>query len=90
LVEWAEKLAEGQCDGKHFSKVEVDLGFGWTRKTTLKYLREAVSLGCLAMDRDRVEKSTDFWFVKKVESPLVELPKPEDILELSAEVVTPE
>jgi hypothetical protein len=90
LVEWAEKLAEDQCEGKRFSKVEVDLGFGWSRKTTLKYLREAVSLGCLAMDRDSLEKSTKFWFVKKVESPLVELPKPEDILELSAEVVTPE
>lgn len=88
LVEWAEKLAEGQCERKHFSKVKVDLGFGWSRKTTLKYLREAVSLGCLAMDRDRVEKSAEFWFVKKVESPLVELPRPEEIIELPAEVGT--
>jgi hypothetical protein len=84
LVNWAEGRA--QQDEK-FSKKDIDEAMGWSRKTTLKYLGESVGLGCIGMDKDKLERSKEFWFVKKQEGPLLKLPKPEDLIEQKAEMV---
>lgn len=84
LVSWAK---EHSGQDEHFSKMDVDKEMRWSRKTTLKYLGEAVGLGCIGMDKDKLERSKLFSFVKKPESPLVELPKPEDLVEQKAEMV---
>ncbi len=82
LVSWAE---ERSAQDTNFSKKDVDEAMGWSRKTALKYLGEAVGLGCVAMDKDRLEKSKLFSFVKGPDSPLLELPKPEDLVLQKAE-----
>jgi len=81
LVSWAEERVE---QDEKFSKGDVDEMMGWTRKTTLKYLGEAVGLGCIGMDTGKLGRSKDFWFVKKPERPVLELPRPEDLVEQKA------
>jgi hypothetical protein len=75
LVKWAQKQGE-----RRWSKKEIDQAMGWSRKTTLKHLAEAVDLGCLGMDQNQVKNSKEFWFVKDVEGPLLELPDPTCLL----------
>jgi hypothetical protein len=76
LVEWAERQGEHM-----FGKKDVDHAMDWTRKTTVKYLAEAVTLGCLAVDGDDAKTGKKFWFLKKIDTPPLELPKPEELLE---------
>jgi hypothetical protein len=85
LVDWAQKWVG--TEGKGFSKREVDKALGWTRKTTLKYLAEAVSLGCIGMSGNEVKNSKIFGFVKPVESPHFTMPEPEELLTGSDPVV---
>jgi hypothetical protein len=83
LVSWAAGRAE---QDEKFCKKDVDAEMKCSRKTTLKYLGESVGLGCIGMDKDKLERSKDFWFVKKPEGPLLKLPKPEDLIEQKAEM----
>ncbi len=70
LITWA-KTGPGK-----FSKKDVDFAMNWSRKTSLKYLREANELGCIGMHADRIAKADEFWFVTDVDSPLVNLTDP--------------
>ena len=76
LVEWAETQGEHR-----FGKKDVDHGMDWSRKTTTKYLVEAVALGCLAVDGDDGKSGKKFWFVKKIDTPPLDLPEPGELLE---------
>lgn len=73
LVAWAKTL-----DGV-FTKQDTDRAMNWSRKTTLKYIREAVDLGSVGMNKETVSKSTEFRFLKDPEDPLLELPQPDEI-----------
>jgi hypothetical protein len=75
LIEWAKTQKD------KFSKREVDVAMNWTRKTALKYLREAIDLACVGMNAEKVEKSGEFWFVTDVDSASVSLPPPEELAE---------
>jgi hypothetical protein len=73
LVRWAEER------GIAFSKRDAERGLDWSRKTVLKYLREAVDLGCISMDRAKVTTSSNFSFVRNIPAPALTLPTPEDL-----------
>jgi hypothetical protein len=75
LIEWA-KIRPAK-----FSKQELDVAMNWSRKTTLKYLREAIDLACIGMLGDKIARAEEFWFVTDVDSPLVKLPAPEELAE---------
>lgn len=78
LIEWAKSRSD------KFSKKDADFAMNWSRKTTLKYLREATELACIGMDDDKVSNSDEFWFATDLDSPLVNLP---DSIELADDVV---
>lgn len=71
LVAWAQTI------GGQFTKSDVDRAMDWSRKTALKYLAEAVGLGSIEMNRATVPSSTTFFFVRPVQSPLIDLPLPD-------------
>ena len=79
LIAWAETLGD-----QKFTKKDLDAGMDWSRKTTLKYLSEAVALGCIGADRGSVKNSTEFSFLKQVKGPLVDLVTPDALMQSGA------
>lgn len=69
----SEKLTD------EFTQSEVSTVMDWSRPTTIKYLKEASSLGCLEITEGGRGKSYKYRFVKLAEQVEVNLPSREEV-----------
>jgi len=64
---------------QEFTRAEIEKGVGWDRKTVVKFLKEAVSLGCIDEESGGKGRVSKYRFVKGVAAVDCPLPTVEEV-----------